>query len=413
MLGKIRSIRDRILYQVYCTLKGEHYADIKVPFRTFSDPDYHIFIGYYDVKAFNAAETLMIAGRCPSAHNGRAMDYPLEIGFYTLETGAFTKIADTALWCWQQGCRLQWVNWRGAEALMYNDLLDGAPHTIIFDPYSIQRIATLPFATYALNHDGRLAATLDFDYLERCRKGYGYDWNDALPLTLDRAAIEIFDTVTLERTARVSLQDILAVHPHPSMLEEGVGHYFNHLHFNDAGTRLMIFHIWNENRGKRSIRALTMNVDGTDIRDVTLGTHISHYWWMSDDEILIYGTDPAAGLGFHVYRQDGGTLRTLDKNIPRIDGHPSRNPVNPDWLVSDSVVNRRFERDLWLYDLQDEVRIDIAHFRSLRFFSGAIRCDLHPRWSSKANFIAVDSAHNGRREIVLLDVSDIIKPELD
>lgn len=409
MLGKIRKLRDIIFYQFNCLIKGKNFSNIKVPFQIFGSSEFHTFIGYYDIQPFNASETLMIAGRCPSDHNGRAMDKLLEIGFYTLETSVFTKIDDTALWSWQQGCRLQWVQWQGAEVIMYNALDNETPSTILYDPVNMRRIDTLPFATYALNNDGTLAATLDFNYLEHCRKGYGYDWTHNLSTGLDRAYIEIWDTVSHEQRARINLVDILAVNPHPSMLEDGVGHYFNHLHFNPSGTRLMAFHLWDENRGKRKIRAITMNFDGTEIHDVTHGTHISHYWWVNDWEILIYGTDPVHGLGFHLYKQDGGHIRTLDKDVPKIDGHPSTSPVNNDILISDSVVNKFFERDLWLYDMNDEVRIDIASFRSPRFYRGAIRCDLHPRWSSKGNYIALDTAHNGYRQITVLEMADIVK----
>jgi hypothetical protein len=408
--AQLHSLKSTLLYNLNCLFKGKNFYKAHVPCIFFGEWKYHTFMGYYDICAFNGAEDKMVAARCPSAHNIRAMDKELEIGFYNLETEEFTKIANTQLWSWQQACRLQWVNWQGVESLMYNDLVNGEPNTIIYNPSTMEQSALLPFATYAMNNDCTLAATLDFNYLEYCREGYGYDWNENLPVGLDRAFIEIYDTATFERLTHTKLDDILAVNPHPSMMEDGVGHYFNHLHFNPSGTRLMIFHIWNENRGKRYIRALTMNPDGSDICDVTRGTHISHYWWLSDEQILIYGTDPQNGLGYHVYAQNGGLIRTLN-GMPHIDGHPSLNPVESSWLAGDTVQNKCFEREVWIYDLDDELRIDIASFRSPLQYSGANRCDLHPRWSSKGNFIAIDTAHNGYRQIALLDVGDLVKPE--
>lgn len=399
-----RAIRDRGRY----VLKRRGKADLRVnvPYWIIGDSAYHSFIGYYDIQPFDAQEKRVLIGRVPAFHNGRAMDMPLEIGLYDLDSGDYTKIDDTALWCWQQGCRLQWVNWRGQPAVLYNAMNDGAPASVIVDADTGARLAVLPVPTYCMSADGRLVASLDFDTLERRRAGYGYDWKQN-PATEDMA-VSLYDTQTGESREILSVAQARAINPHESMSAPDAVHYFNHLHFNPSASRLLVFHIWDVG-GKRRVRALTMDVDGGRIADVTGGVHVSHYCWDGDDALIVYGTDPALGAGFHRYAQSGGHLAHFTAEMPDMDGHPTLCPVFAHWMVSDSLVNRDYERDVWLYDLARKRRFDLAHFKSPPRYSGAIRCDLHPRWSPKGGLVAVDSAHAGYRQVVILNVSDIVR----
>jgi hypothetical protein len=42
-------------------------------------------------------------------------------------------------------------------------------------------------------------------------------------------------------------------------------------------------------------------------------------------------------------------------------------------------------------------------------YQGEYRCDLHPRSSSDARLVAIDSAHEGQgRQIYLIDVGDVV-----
>ncbi len=398
IVSQIRYLRDRIKHPVMRLGRSQY--RVNTPYISLGSPEYHTFVGYYDIQPFDPSGTKLLAGRCPSSHNGRAMDTPLEIGYFDLKTQVFTSIGTTQLWCWQMGCRLQWVNWEGQELILYNDIDSNAPRTILFNPENNQIRTTFPLPTYCISPDARFIISLDFNNLEQCRGGYGYDWQQQTDRQTD-ATLVLYDTTTKEQKTLLSTQQLRTVNPHPSMGEEGVFHYFNHIHFNPSGTRILCFHIWNTPK-KRHVRAITMNVDGSDIRDVTKGDHVSHYWWLNDQEILLYGTDPKEGQGYHVYDQSGRHIKKLDKHIPRLDGHPHARA--PQWFVSDNVVNKRFERDLWLYDIGTQARIDLAAFYSPPQFSGEIRCDLHPRLSRDGQKVAVDSAHAGYRQIIVLDI---------
>lgn len=402
LINQVRALRDRVIHPV--ARVGRLDCNIQVPHLILGSPDYHTFIGYYDIQPFNKDNSKLLAGRCPASHNGRAMDIPLEIGYYNLKTQYFTTIGSTSLWCWQMGCRLQWVNWDGQELILYNDLIDYQPKTILFDSDKGEVHTTLPVPTYAISPDSIQIISLDFNNLEQCRSGYGYDWKKGASHESE-AELTLYNVEKDKQETLVTKRHLQSINQHSSMDEEDTVHYFNHIHFNPSGTRILFFHIWNASN-KRHVRALTINPDGSDIKDVTGGDHVSHYWWLNDHEILLYCTDPKHGLGYHIYDQNGEHIRQLKNEIPVLDGHPRSH--QPPWFICDNVVNKYFERDLWLYNLETECRVPLAQLYSPPQFSGSIRCDLHPRLSQNGHCVAVDSAHAGYRQIVVLDIEGIL-----
>lgn len=370
----------------------------KKPLEALSCPKSHIFIGYYDIQPFSADQSLIIYNKKPLNSND------LEIGTYNILQKEFTSIDTVPTWCLQQGCRLQWINRDKQEALLYNTLKDGQLITTIYDPYKAKTIETFPYATYAVSQNLKYVVSLDFYYLEQCRPGYGYKNSSINFENQQHTYLDIYDAATHQRITRLTTEAVAAINPHPTIRNPNSIHYFNHAHFNPSGTRLMVFHIW-ELEGKRRVRAITMDIDGTNIYDVTRSTHVSHYWWLDDDTLLFYNTDPAHGMGYHIYNQTGGYIKTLSGNIPKLDGHPSLNPTNKNLLVSDCVVNWKSERNLWTHNMDTNKTEMIGKFFSPPQYTGPERCDLHPRWSPKGDLIAIDSAHNNIREIVVIDTT--------
>ena len=109
----------------------------------------------------------------------------------------------------------------------------------------------------------------------------------------------------------------------PQASFSGAQHYFNHLLFNPSGDRFMFFHLWVEPSGKRNIRMITCNRDGSGRYLLNGEGHISHYCWKSDTELLAYATHQDAGRHFYLYRDQTPERRIIGAGQLIQDGHPA------------------------------------------------------------------------------------------
>jgi putative transposase len=50
----------------------------------------------------------------------------------------------------------------------------------------------------------------------------------------------------------------------------------------------------------------------------------------------------------------------------------------------------------------------VAEVRRLKQLEEENRCDLHPRWSPDGRQVCIDSAHEGERQMYIVDVSELV-----
>ena len=84
--------------------------------------------------------------------------------------------------------------------------------------------------------------------------------------------------------------------------------------------------------------------------------------------------------------------------------------VSPDgqWILTDEYPDAQNTRPLILYRIADGQRFDVGRFYSPPELTGEMRCDLHPRWSRDGRCACFDSAHTGRRQMYVIDVSPVV-----
>jgi Tol biopolymer transport system component len=90
------------------------------------------------------------------------------------------------------------------------------------------------------------------------------------------------------------------------------------------------------------------------------------------------------------------------------DGH---NTFSPDrrWLLNDTYPDKQNFRTLYLYDLQQGTRHDLAKLLAQpEDFPNPCRCDFHPRFSRDGQRVSIDSMHEGVRAMYELDVSGVV-----
>ncbi len=407
LLRKTVQIQTRRFYR---TMTGGSERLPALPTRTFSIPDAHVFFGYYDVPQFNEGEVLLLAMAAPNINRTPLKGEQIKLGFFDLRErpSIFRKIATTETWCWQQGCRLQWYPYKGSKAVIYNTMVDGNYGCVIQDVDDLEVVKSFSRPVYSVSPDGKWGLSLDFSRLQRLRPGYGYNVrpdisiNSFLPID---DGIWRINLITGEEKLLFSLQDVSQIEPCEEMV--GAQHYFNHILFNPAGNRFMLFHIWQGKNNKRMIRLLTSSIEGDNVFLLNSSGYVSHYCWKNDEHLLAYSTVNGKGEGYYLYDDCTGSNKIIDRDILTEDGHPSFLPGKK-WIITDTYPNEFGEQSLLLYHGERNKVVQLTKEYNPAKFHAETRCDLHPRISRSGRYVCIDCIVGGRRVMKLFDINTFI-----
>ena len=370
----------------------------------------HHFFGYYDKCPWDATGRYLLAKAVAFLHRPPTPDDLAVIGLVDLHRdNLWRPLAETTAWNWQQGTHLQWLGSAPDREIVFNTRQRDHFAACILDVHTGEsRLLSRPI--YALSADGKQAVTLNFARVARTRPGYGYvglpDAHEAEPAP-EQDGIHWIDMATGESRLIVSLQQVSRIEPIPDMA--GVEHWFNHLQFNPSGTRFLFLHRWRDPRGGgfRQTRLYTARPDGSDLTLLERSGLVSHFDWADDDHILAWSIHNGIGH-FHLYRDRTDQVEVVGGDVLLQDGHCSYSPDRR-WILNDTYPDRETrERTLMLYRPSDNTRIDIGRFYAPPELDGEFRVDLHPRWSRDGRQVCFDSAHEGERQVYLIDVDDIV-----
>jgi len=320
------------------------------------------------------------------------------------ENCLFRPVAKTYAWNWQQGCMLQWMPGTRRK-IIYNDHRDGKFVSVILD---IERgeVRRLPLPIYALTHDGRYALTLNFSRLARTRPGYGYAGIPD-PKVKEKApeddGIYRMDLRTGEYVLVISLAQMATFRPRSDMKD--AVHWFNHLLVSPDDQRFIFLHRWSPVIGKRRLtRLFTANLEGGDIYLIADDDMTSHFDWRDTNHILAWARKKGVGDYYFLFTDRSEEFQIIGKGILNRDGHCSYSP-DRQWILTDTYPDQENKRTLLLYHPEAKRLIKLGRFYSPPKLRGAIRCDLHPRWSRDGHYVCFDSAHEGQRQMYIIDVS--------
>jgi hypothetical protein len=394
----------RLLRWLSNSLHGTH--AIVNPLQTLSVSGKQTFFGYYDKTPFSFDGKKILGLVAPRANIPSSGKDDVIIGYFdACENFSFQEIGNSSTWCWQQGCRLQWFPGAENKLVIYNALVDGSYGSILQNVTSRKILRKYQFPIYDVDNAGKYAISLNFSRLHRLRPGYGYvnfaDQTAANPCP-DNDGVWRLDLNSGKADLIISLEKLATIQPVESMY--GAEHYINHLSFNPSGKRFMFFHLWMKNQ-KRYSRLFTCNSDGNDLYLLTNEGMVSHYTWKNDDDLLVYSYHGKTGQQYHLYQDKTDIRQILAPGLLTQDGHPSYHPKNI-CLLTDTYPDRYSDRSILVYDLKKNVETVGSYFSPLSFV-GEVRCDLHPRWNRLGNQICFDSAHEGYRNMYLMNYSRI------
>jgi hypothetical protein len=373
-----------------------------------------LFFGYYDISPWSADGQRLLMHRHPSATAALALDVPLDVLVFDRAAAEVRVVGQTRAWSPQQASMAQWRAGTPDE-LLFNDIAEGRLVTRIVSHTGAAR-GVVDWPVQALHPDGRHALSLNYKRLFRLRPEYGY----AAPVTnfdaqQDEDGLWSVDLDTGTAHLLVSLPELRAVRPRPDMAE--AEHKVNHAVYAPGGRRAVFLHRWIGSYGKRS-RLYVLDFEAgapgqrAALRLLLDDDMVSHYAWLDDRQLVAWARTHAHGDRYYVVDTDEeeGSARAFGpERLGRWgDGHPTVQPADDPWVVTDSYPDRARQRHLLAYHPRRDTLVELGRVLAPLAFDGPVRCDLHPRWSPDGRWLSIDSAHDGRRRSYVLDVHTIL-----
>ncbi|OHB74929.1 MAG: hypothetical protein A2Z25_18385 [Planctomycetes bacterium RBG_16_55_9] len=374
-------------------------------------PKFHWF-AYYDKLQFDPSCRYALGMEVDFEHRSPRADDEIAVGMVDLKNGdRWIPLGQSRVWCWQQGCMLQWRP-SSKDEIIWNDRSETEPKYVchVLNILTMEK-RTLAHPIYTVSSDGRTAVSPDFRRIQDMRPGYGYPGlpdphsQDAAPAD---SGIFRLDLESGKHDLIVSIADVAKFGQIPGNPKEAK-HYFNHLLFNTDGSRFIFLHRWRA-PGLQGFgtRMLTASPDGTDIRVVDPHGKTSHFIWRDPKHILAWSWHPSHGDAFYLYEDGTDRAEVVGQSTMTGNGHCTYLPGNR-WILNDTYPDKQRNQNVYLYNVAAGKKVPLGHFHTPPEYTGEWRCDTHPRFSPDGRSVVIDSPHGGNgRQMYLIDISGIV-----
>jgi len=414
------------------------------PVHQLGDGQAHHFFGYYNKTPWHRSKPWVLANQYPKMDADLTPDLIVKVGYFDLNNNkSFHVVGETTTWNWQMGCQLQWLDGLDDDVVIFNIRADQPKGAY---PSFASRIVNLTTGTvrdlddpiYSVAPNSEYAITVDYRRLYVTHETIGYSEAQGkatdLPLYPDNDGLRRIDLASGESTLLVSYAQLRDFHHRDSM--DKALHWISHIEIAPDSKRILFLHRWTERVEDETCflhRLITINPDGSNMRLLECSDHplpqlaedfdpnavgtydyekseyqISHPLWKNNHSIIVWA--PHAGeIHYQLYTDtDPVEVETVGEGLLTENGHMSYNPVNQRWLLTDTYPDSKTNiRKLLIYDTQDDLLYDIGDFYTPDL-KKENRCDLHPRWDRTGNFVCIDSVHEHKRQMYVVDVSDLV-----
>jgi len=380
----------------FISLFKQPYQTVASEIKLFSQNGEDCFFGYYD--------------QSPQSPESQKVTYHRVVKNSEIEIiwqdGERREIVSrNQAWNLQQGSRLSWV--AGCkDTLVFNSLKDDQLVATMIDENGEQKFLNSPMA--AISEDGTMIASCDFKVISELNPEYGYGTgqNNSFGFNqVTHGTIWIENIENNSISASISLDQILDCKPRDSF--HSANHEINHLSFSPSGEKLAFMHRWYLPSGRRESRLLSVSLKSKALEVLMDDGMVSHYCWVSETNIFVYGTSASHGTHFYTlsFERDDPSVEIHEALKQYGDGHPSFNK-STGLIVFDSYPDWKRYQHLFVYSIKDQKVAEVGKFRSPLKYFGPARCDLHPRWDSKGEQIAIDVCYAGHRDLMTIDLKE-------
>lgn len=391
-----------------------------VPTRPITGGPLNHWFGYYDKREFDPTGRWVLANEV--AFEGRSPRGGDKIGLGYVDTqngDTWTSIGSSGAWGWQQGCMLQWIGDDG-DRILWNDRQGDSFVSRIYRR-STGEVRTLDHPIYTVSPDGRFGLSVDFRRIDNLRPGYGYD-GLADPHVADRAPADSgiwrVDFETGQSKLILSLADVAGMPWSDGDKHAEAWHYFNHLLINPSATRFIVLHRYRPKFDPKTLtyeggfvtRMLTADVDGGDVYELDPSGRTSHFIWKNDQEVTMWTRYDKSYDRFYTFTDRTRKVVPVGHDAMTGNGHNTFLAApHDDWILNDTYPDKKTSRQtVYLYHVPSGRRVDLGHFPSPPAYRGEWRCDTHPRSSPDGTQVAIDSPHDGGRQVYLLDIKEVL-----
>jgi len=394
-----------------------------------SNSPYHIttrkgyFFGFHDKSPWSADNQKLLAHKyCIPLRMPQKGD-SIKIGYFTGDDYTeFRQITTTLAWNWHQGAMLQWLGHE--NYCIFNDY-DGRKHVSRILDLDGKEIAMLPVAIGTVSPNGKHGIGYSFARLNRYATGYGYANGSDLEfgqMTPKTHGITYININTGAVNLMFSIEELANFQPDESM--NGACHYVTHCLFNPSSDRFVFLHRWfrHDNKNQTGLtpghglpggnygwtRMISSDLSGQDLFVFPTHKMVSHIAWRDDNHILSYARVYEDDDGYYLFEDRSDKYDQVGERCFNSDGHPQFSR-NTRWFVTDTYPDRFRLSNLILYDMENEIRYDLARLHSPMKYAGKhegihLSCDLHPRWDRTGKMICFDSVHAGVRSMCTLKI---------
>lgn len=394
-----------------------------VPYRTITHGPKNHWFGYYDKREFDPSNKLVLANEVGFEGRSPTGDDSIAVGYVdTTDGDRWQQIGTSNAWGWQQGCMLQWIGDDGKRVL-WNDRQDDSFVCRIYSTETKQ-IRTIDQPIYTVSPDGRFGLSADFRRIDNLRPGYGYDGladpNVAIRAPEDSGIWRV-DLETGNDELILSLADVAAMPWPDDDTHAEAWHYFNHLLISPDAQRFIVLHRYRPQfdpatlqfQGGFVTRMLTAAIDGSDRYVLDPSGFTSHFIWKGSDAVTMWTRPAGQPSGFYEFVDKSDRVTPVGHEKMPTNGHNTYLPAPyQDWILNDTYPDRNTRRQtVYLYHVPSGRRFDLGHFPSPPAYTGEWRCDTHPRSSNDGKTVAIDSPHEGGRQVHLLGIAELLQKE--
>ena len=359
------------------------------------------FFGYYDKSPWSRSENFIIF------HQFNPKNDFVDIVVRHLASKKNVTIGSSSLWNWQQGTMLQWFPVK--DYIAYNKIVNDNKFGSVVVKTDGSLVRQYEYPIQSISPCGKFFVSINYSRLAALRPDYGYTEkvsNFSKSLSLDHDGIWVVDIKTGVAKLIVTLLDLSMFLPTADM--KNSQHKVNHALVSPNGLRILFMHRWISSEGKYS-RLYSISQNGENLKLLLDDRMISHYSWNNDEYFVTWARTYSHGDHYYKVSAKTGKIELIGETILDCfgDGHPSYSP-NKRWILTDTYPGKDRKISLHLFDTDKNELYELGRFFSPWKYRGESRCDLHPRWSHDGRSVAIDSTHEGKRGLYLLDISKII-----